>query len=280
MLYFLHIPKSGGNSVRELFSRVYGEKLVGVYKAMDDAYAASLKPLCQKDSVLFGHYSFSLHLRLGDPDAEYMTILRNPVDRVISWYKWVARHPDHSNYERIHRDRLTVAEAVQQGIGPQVNNHAVRILSGNCRLWPVKHRVLDYWSVQVLGKQLYQMNGKRYLDVAIANLNRHFCFVGIVERMDQLTEFLVRRGVKAAEKENVERVNVTPPMEIAIDSHTLEVIRKANELDLMLYEQIAGKIHRGEPWYPVEPTSRSPLARFNVARLAIPRQRNAGSVSR
>jgi len=280
MLYYLHIPKAAGNSVRELFSRVYGEKLVGVYGAMDDAYAASLKPLCQKDSVLFGHYSFSLHLRLGDPDAEYMTILRNPIDRVISWFKWVARRPQSNLYERIHRDGLTLAEAIQEGIGPQVNNHAVRILSGNCRLWPVKHRVRDYWSARVLGKQIYQMNGKRYLDAAIANLNDHFCFVGIVERLDQLTQFLVRRGVKAAENESVGRANVAPPMEIPIDSQTLEVIRKANQLDLMLYEQIAGKINRGEPWYPVEPTSRSPLARFNVARLAIPRERNAGSVSR
>ena len=147
----------------------------------------------------------------------------------------------------------------------------MRVLTGNCRIWQAKLRARDFCSARFLGKQVYQITGKRYLDTAIANLNNYFCFVGIVEKLDPLTQFLAGRGVVAAGNAEVPRVNVAPPMDLEIDSQTLEAIRKANELDLMLYETIAGKINRGEAWYPVEPRSRSLLTRFQVARLGISR---------
>ncbi len=270
MLYYLHIPKSAGTSVRELFKRTYGDRLIEIYRRMDTAYAQELKPRCRPDSVFFGHFSFSMHLRLGDENARYMTILRNPVDRVISWYRSVLRDPEAEQKERIQRDRLTLAEAVELGICPELNNHAVRVLTGNCRIWQTKLKARDYYSTRLLGKQVYQVNGKRYLDTAIANLNNYFCFVGIVEKLDQLTQFLSERGVVAAGEAHVPKVNVAPPMETPIDSQTLTVIRKANELDSMLYETVAAKINRGEAWYPLVPRSRSLLTRFQVARLGIP----------
>jgi len=280
MLYYLHIPKSAGTSVRELFKRAYGERLIEIYKNMDDAYAESLKPLCHEDSVFFGHFGFSLHVRLGDNDAQYMTLLRHPVERVISWYKMVVRNSWAQHHDRIVGDRLTIAEAVQLGLCTELNNHSVRVLVGNCLISQTKLRMMDYCSARLFGKEIYQYRGKRYLDAAIANLNDYFCFVGIVERLDQLTQFLAKRGVLTVESAGVPRENVAPPMEVTIDSQELEVIRKANELDLMLYEHIAGKINRGEAWYPLEPRSRSLVTRFHNARLGIPRPRNAGEVCR
>ena len=280
MLYYLHIPKSAGISVRELFRRTYGEKLIEIYRDMDDAYAESLKPVCHPDSVFFGHFGFSLHVRLGDNDAQYMTVIRHPVERVISWYKWVSRRPESAQYERIHRDGLTLAEAVQLGVSTEVNNHTVRMLAGNCLISQAKQRAMDYLSARLLRKEIYQYEGKRYLDTAIANLNNYFCFVGIMERLDQLPRFLIERGDVAAENASVPMENVAPPMDVRIDSQTLDVIRKGNELDLMLYEHIAGKIKRGEAWYPVKERSRSLVTRFHVARLGIARPPNAGKVDR
>jgi len=272
MLYYLHIPKSAGTSVRELFQQVYGKKLVEVYGRMEPAYVESLKPLCHKDSVLFGHYSFSLHVRMGDPEPQYMTILRNPIDRVVSWYKGKIRDPKEQHAERILRDRLTLAEAIELGFAPELNNHSVRVLTGRGRrpILKLKHRALNVYSSRLRGKQIYQYNAQRYLDTAIANLNRYFCFVGIVERMDQLTQFMAERGDLTGADAIMPRANVAPPQDVKIDSQTLEVIRKANELDMALYEMVAGKLRAGESWYPLQPLSRSLLRRVAVSRLSIP----------
>jgi Sulfotransferase family len=254
VLYYLHIPKTAGTSVRDLFGQVYGKNLVEVYGRMSPAYAESLKPSCHKDSVLFGHYSFGIHRHFGDENPRYMTILRNPIERVISWYKGHVRDPGAEHYERIRRDRLTLAEFIKLGITPELNNHSVRVLTGRGRgrIWKMKRRAQNYYTSRLLGKQIYQVNGKRYLDRAIANLNRYFCFVGIVEKLEQLTQFLAGQGTVAAGSVSVPRLNVAPPMEPTIDSQTLDAIRKANELDLILYEQVAAKLNRGEPWHPVE----------------------------
>ena len=262
MLYYLHIPKTAGTSVRNLFGQIYGKNLVEVYGIMSPAYAESLKPLCHQDSVLFGHYSFGLHVALGDAAPRYMTILRNPIERVVSWYKGQVREPGAEHYERIRRDRLTLAEFIELGITPELNNHSVRVLigRGRTRIWRMKRRVQNFYTSRLLGKRIYQVNGKRYLDRAIANLNRYFCFVGIVEKLEQLTQFLAGEGTLAAEGARVPRLNVAPApidsLETPIDSQTVDAIRKANELDLMLYEQVARKLNRGEAWYPVEPRAR------------------------
>ena len=63
--------------MRHLFASVFEERLVEVYGDLD-----SIR--CAPDSVLFGHFCFSLHKRLGDRAPSYMTVLRDPVDRVIS----------------------------------------------------------------------------------------------------------------------------------------------------------------------------------------------------
>jgi hypothetical protein len=199
-----------------------------------------------------------MHLKLGDQDPRYMTILRNPIERVISWYKGHVREPGAEHYERIRRDRLTLAEFIDLGITPELNNHTVRVLigRGRSRIWRMKRRAQNYYTSRLLGKQIYQVNGKRYLDRAIANLNRYFCFVGIVEKLDLLTQFLAQQGPIAEGGVSVPRLNVAPQMEAAMDSQTLDAIRKANELDLMLYEQVARKLNAGETWYPVEPRAR------------------------
>jgi hypothetical protein len=272
MLYYLHIPKSAGTSVRSLFNRVYGNRLVEVYRGIDAQYVRELAAICHPDSVLFGHYSFSLHRRLGDAEPRYMTILRHPVQRVISWYKSALRDPQSRAYRKIQRDHLTLAEAVERGIAPEVNNHSVRALAGNDRRWQWKYDFLNRYSSRFLGKHSYQFNGRRYLDAAVANLNNFFGFVGIADRLDLLTQYLRLRGELPLGCATMPHENVTPPMDLAVDSQTIAVIEKANELDMLLYEKVAARLQADGEWYPVEAGPRTLRSRVNEARLAIPHE--------
>jgi hypothetical protein len=154
------------------------------------------------------------------------------------------------------------------GIAAETNNHSVRVLSGNY-LRNFKYRTLDR-AVRLMGKQCYQFNGRRYLDATVANMNRFFGFVGITEQMDQLARFLGESTGLAPDDIAVPFENVAPASKLDIDSQTLEVIGKANELDLLLYEKVAANIRTGQPWHPVEFGRSSLRSRINVARLAVP----------
>lgn len=280
MLYFLHIPKAAGTSIRHLFSRIYGSDLIEIYRGIDPEYVNQLKKICRPTSVLFGHYQFSLHVLFGDQNARYMAILREPVERVISWYNHEKHDPNGRFHERIRRDGLTLGEMIEQGLASQTNNHMVRILSGDYLNSKLKYKLLDVTSSRFMGKQIYQFNGKRYLDAAVANLNNYFVFLTTVPYLDQLRNFMGVENNINPDAIEIPRVNVSPEAEVINDSQTIAAIRKANELDIVLYSKVAEKLEAGAKWHPLEVRPRTWLVDLNVARLAtVPPARKSAQVS-
>lgn len=234
MLYYLHIPKSAGTSVRQVFSEIYRDRLIEVY-GPDANYAA-----CRPDSVLFGHFGFSLHRCLHDEEPSYMTLLRNPVDRVVSWYKHQARNPRSPFYEPISQSHLSLADIIQRGLAPEVNNHSVRILCVDY-LNPRREKIRDSCSAFFLTKQLYQFSAKRHLKTAWERIEKYFCFAGTVDRLDVFQQFLARRNGLDAAAISVPVENVAPDKEFNLDPRTLRLVERANELDLELYNRINGQ---------------------------------------
>lgn len=111
-LIFLHIPKTGGTTFRVLLEKEYGlasdknwEKGVchlyathGNFNIWDLAY----KCKAVKPEVLVGHFTYGIH-RIFDGLCDYVTILRNPVDRIVSNYTWAIQNvnilPQFSKYK-------------------------------------------------------------------------------------------------------------------------------------------------------------------------------------
>lgn len=98
MLFFIHIPKTAGTSVRRALEDAAPRRLLPVYndqpkRTLDHALARA-----QADSIVFGHFSYGLHEKFGAGPA-YATVLRNPVDRVVSWYNYVSSRPNNPKYE-------------------------------------------------------------------------------------------------------------------------------------------------------------------------------------
>lgn len=234
MLYYLHIPKSAGTSVRRVFSKIYHDKLIEVY-GPEANYAA-----CRPDSVLFGHFGFSLHKCLHDKEPSYMTLLRNPVDRVVSWYKHQARNPGSPFYEPIRQGSLSLADIIQRGLAPEVNNHSVRVLCVDY-LNPRRESIRNSCSAFFLNKELYQFSAKRHLKTACGRIEQFFCFAGTVERLDVFQQFLARRNGLDPAAIDIPTENVAPDKDFQLDPGTLRLVERANKLDLELYNRINGK---------------------------------------
>jgi hypothetical protein len=207
---------------------VFEDRLVEVYGDLDGIR-------CTPDSILFGHFCFSLHKRLGDPAPSYMTVLRDPVERVISWYRHQTRASDARFYRDIHEKGLTLAEIIDRGLAHEVNNHSVRMI---CTDSPLKwQHTRDAVSFKLTGKKFYQFDAPRHLKLAFERIRRTFCFVGVVERFDLLLNFLAELAGKAC-KFAVPKENIAPNNDVTVDTQTLDLIKRANRLDYELFDAV------------------------------------------
>ena len=88
---FLHIPKTAGTSLTELLVDGVGSDRVCPAGTLVDYDAMSDEELAHYD-LLKGHFDYALRARLRRP-ALFLTMLRDPVDRVVSLYHQWRRSP-------------------------------------------------------------------------------------------------------------------------------------------------------------------------------------------
>ncbi len=87
---FLHIPKTAGSSLNSIIRRQYKSSEFFHVNSINNEKEMISKLIEIKDSkkIIFGHHSFGLHKYL-DINTKYITLLRNPIDRIISIYYYI-----------------------------------------------------------------------------------------------------------------------------------------------------------------------------------------------
>lgn len=268
-LIFLHIPKTGGTTLQWALKRQYGREGTFCVRGDLDGVAAELDALEPEERrrirVIHGHMGIGLHQRLPGP-ARYFTMLRHPVDRVISHYYYVRRRPHHHLHEPIAAG-MSLQEYVETGAGglsKELDNGQTRVLAGEVpRAAPLGGCTRDM------------------LETARHNLDTLFGGVGISERFDE-SLLTFRRAFDWNLPFYVTR-NVTKarPAVEEVDDATVRVIRRHNELDLELYEhgvrQLEDRIREAGPLFPVQLRSFRGLNRaYNGARSVRQRLASAG----
>lgn len=216
LVVFVHIQKTAGKSLRQLLYRQYtrrGTRLVKNYFTQGEASETFVRELAASPPphlrVAHGHMLFWPDC--GWPEGtEFFTMLRDPVERVISHYYWLRM--------RSERFQKTLGEAVRDGsIG---DNLQTRVISA---------------TMPPFG-QLPQ----EALDRAIERLE-WFSVVGLTERFDESLVLLTR--TLGWRRMVYTRENVTPNRKPRdeISAEEIELIREHNALDLELYA--AGRRH-------------------------------------
>ncbi|MFN0131688.1 MAG: sulfotransferase family 2 domain-containing protein [Phycisphaerales bacterium] len=220
-LIFLHIPKAAGTTLEAFICSQYPAarwfRFTGDVENFREFRGMSAAERGAID-LFTGHVRFGVHAWL-DEAATYVTMLRDPVERVVSYYYYILRSPEHYLHATLRASGLNLHEFVRTRFCFEIDNDQVRWL--NC----MPH-------VEVApGRVTRQM-----LEEAKVNLATRIACFGLAERFHESIELL--RHQLGWTNGSVERRNATAdrPRLDQVPQATISLIRETNALDVELYE--------------------------------------------
>ena len=221
VIVYYHLPKSAGTTLNRILRHNYRPEEMVESGPNTQEFIAELQtwPLERLAAIRFlqGHFPFGVHETMPQR-ARCFTILRDPVDRVLSQYYHVRREPDYFLFDLIHDSNFSLPELLDSGIPLMMNDGQVRLLSG-------------VYTDANMGEVTEAM-----LAVAIANL-RSCEVVGLTEQFDLSLVLLQRAfGWRYVGYEPANVGHNRPPAE-AISAETIEAVRHYNRMDARLYEE-------------------------------------------
>lgn len=220
-LLFLHIQKTAGSTLHNIIGRQYKpSETMNLYNMVRDADKVKKLPPAEREKLRLvkGHFLFGVHEQFSEP-CEYITILRDPVERTISHFYHAAEDPGNWYHKEITSNGYTLKDALEKGFLPNLENNMVRMLSGNNRI--------------PFGTCTEEM-----LQTARKNLAEHFSIVGIQNRFD---EFVLQSAARFHWNRFLyyrkKRVGKTRPKQQQLDPEVLEAVKACNQLDQRLFDE-------------------------------------------
>ena len=222
-LIFLHMFKAGGTSLRKFIRDQYPRShAVEVNGSIADLQAWQSRDERERHDVdlLLGHQYFGNHTFLRE-GASYITVLRDPIERVVSFYYYVLRMPDHYLYRYGFSPDMSLRDMYEQTNCIELDNLQVRMLNWQPEYPPLKGSV-----------------DEAMFDVACENLwyIHDHGFVGVIERMPQFLRLLETELDWDASAMTRSNATKDRPAVDAIDPRAIELVREWNQFDLRLHE--------------------------------------------
>lgn len=219
-LIFLHVPKTGGTTFRSILDQNYQPSETLIFNG--DSHPEELErftKLPESDRAQYrlikGHLGFGLH-RFVPGNSTYVTFLREPVARALSFYYYARSHPDHYLFPLLNGNRVDLKALLSRGTEVELFNYQTRMISGAGN------------SQMLLSRDA--------LETAKENLSKYFHFVGLTEEFDAGL-FLLRRSLGWRLPFYIKKnITLKKPRADEIDVQTLALLREANSFDLELYE--------------------------------------------
>jgi hypothetical protein len=218
VLIFVHVPKACGTTLIKLLARWF---------PADAIYSIGTRPRAEvvRDLVAIngsehtriqfvaGHAAFGLHEVLAQP-ADYITVLRDPVERLVSHFHYARRNPRHPLHEQLVRGEMGIVDLARRRANLQT---------------------------RYLGGSIDETPDATTLARAQANIEKYFALAGIAERFEETVLLLHRifgRRLLPFASENVRR---NTHALASIEASTLRALRREHEIDYELYDFVRAR---------------------------------------
>lgn len=252
-LYFLHIYKTAGTTLSHLLeSRFAADEVCPAHQL--EHLARLPRDTLGRYRLYRGHLGFKLADFVPD-EVLYVTLLRDPVEHVLSIYEATRRSPELSLHAKVSREGMTLADFVRdEETAALVRNPQVFTLTYWHHVWDARRTArlardaltpADWAQItREAGVRFPALPGPLLVEVALERLER-FAFVGLADRMEDSVRLLAQTfgwGPFAA----VPRLNAAPRRmrKDEVPPDTLEVIHDLTRLDAQVYAHALGLFER------------------------------------
>gem|GEM_PF-919515 len=249
ILIFSHIPKTAGTSLRNILSNNYkNSEIFNCYG--DNPERKSTKQLVEELSqllaqekqpqikVIAGHMGYGVHQLIPPYPVKHMTVLREPTERVISYYSHVKRHFKNGLGDVARR--VSIKEFIESRLSIEVDNWQTRYLSG--RGW-------QKYTLGIGENIAYGECSQEMLEQAKSNLSKYYTF-GIQEKFPESLELFGKTF--AWQVENIVVNKSTEKIQAKeLDEGTKSCIQAHNQMDIQLY-QYALELFEKQPGFQLQ----------------------------
>ncbi|MGF1514973.1 MAG: sulfotransferase family 2 domain-containing protein [Elainellaceae cyanobacterium] len=210
-LILLHIMKTGGTTLARLLEQNVSADQAYFLRGVQSAEDVLTIPEETRNELRLlraGHAPFGAHKYLSQ-NSTYVTMLRNPISRVLSLYYFIFFPPN----KEPERELMPLKQWVETAV--VVENHQTQKMAGL--------------------KNDQHSSSREMLEKAKQNFHEHFSVVGITERFDESVMLMHHHlGLNHILYQS-KNVNKNRPKK-TIDPEIISIVKARNQLDLELYE--------------------------------------------
>jgi hypothetical protein len=212
---FLHLPKAAGSTLNRLIEWEYPlsemYSIDPVFFRFSWAHLQRLsKKRLRRTRMFKGHMLFGLHAILPQP-ATYITVLREPVDRVISAFYFMRSYKLHPLYWKFKFENWSLEDFVRRS--PR-DNVQCKIIAGAEYNTPCTAEICEK---------------------AKEHLIRYFSVVGLSERFEESLALMKLRFGWKLQRYSSFNVTRTRPRRADVPQSTVDLIEEKNAFDISLY---------------------------------------------
>jgi len=253
LLVFVHLRKTAGTTLSYVMWRQFRRGAAidlnaATVEAANRTWNAMTAEQRARVRCIRGHLPFGADL-FAPRAVEFLTVLRDPVERVISEYFFNLTNAGQKHHAALTRGRITLDQYVHSELAVEAHNAQTRLLAGP-----------DSGA-----------SPEAQLESAMTSLRDRIAVVGISERLDET--LLLCRAVFGWRHVVYRRINVNrrrrPTATLAPAS--LAAIEEANSLDRRLYRFACARFEAMLHQHRVTPAQASRLRRASEAYGAIRR---------